>query len=336
MKRIKTIAIHLLLPALLLTGCSTEKLLEQGVGLLDKFFAGDNLAPIPSSSSPSAPEQDPAPAPAPTPAPPAAEEPGISDELKPVVPDSSSAEPLQTSEEPVQTQPDTSSSLLSASEKNVTPSHTDVTFFNAGESFRYLPVGVSGVYACEYSTGDDQVASVDSSTGTVTAVGPGTTKVKMHVESNGQYDFECIVRCNWTKEEKPAESSEKNNQDNKDQKDGKNEKPAQTSDKNKNDEEPVLPPEPAAQPDTSAGSSSPVTASHFDATFFNPKEHFKLTPIGAGDDYTSTYSSSDSAVAKVDQNGTVTAVAPGTATITMVVDCGGSDYTFECIVRCSW
>ncbi|MDE7245938.1 MAG: Ig-like domain-containing protein [Oscillospiraceae bacterium] len=318
MKRIKTIAVSLLLPALLMTGCSFESIAEKGAGLLDKLFSEDNLASIPSVSIPAT-DTDPASEPdPPAPAVPVSEEPDIASD-GPAVPDVSvqfPAEPVQTTAPSTPAAPPEPDAAAAA--ETVTPSHTDVTFFSAGESFRYLPKGVSGTYACTYSVDDDKIASVDSNTGTVKAVAPGTTKVKMHVESNGQYDFECIVRCNWKKDDKTAQPSDTN----------KTDKPANTQ----KDDEPVLPPASA----NNSTATPAVTASHSDATFFNPKEHFKLVPTGAGAGCPSTYSSSDSTVAAVGQDGTVTAVGPGTATITMTVDCGGSDYTLECIVRCKW
>ena len=78
----------------------------------------------------------------------------------------------------------------------VTASHEDATLLSPGESFRFLPVGAGGVYAAEYTIGDESVATVDSSNGKVTAVGPGTTTVTMHVECDaGQFDLDCVVRC---------------------------------------------------------------------------------------------------------------------------------------------
>lgn len=308
MKPIRTLGIPLLLALLLLTGCSIDKLAESGASMLDNMFAGERI-----KSTPSAPE----PAPESEPKEPQAEEPEISDPPKPVVPDYSGSQPAG---EPVQSQPEapqqSEPAQPAASSSDVTPSHTDVTFFSAGESFRYLPKGVSGIYACSYTSGDDKIASVDPDTGRVTAVGPGTTKVKMHVEYNGKYDFECVVRCSWKDDGKTGGASGKEDRD----------------------DEPVLPPEPkpATRPDPPA-SVDGISASHSDATFFNPKEHFRLVPLGAGDDYTVSYSTSNADVASVDNStGTVTAVGPGTATVTMSVDCGGSEYTFECIVRCNW
>ena len=80
----------------------------------------------------------------------------------------------------------------------VTASHEDVTLLNPGESFRFLPVGAGGGYAAEYAVGDEAVATVDPSTGKVTAVGAGKTTVSMHFEGNGEvHDFDCVVRCSW-------------------------------------------------------------------------------------------------------------------------------------------
>lgn len=193
----------------------------------------------------------------------------------------------------------------------VTASHTDATFFGPGEFFHFQPKGLSGVYACTYESGDPDVASVDQDTGKVTAVGPGTTTVSMHVEGNGgQYDFECIVRCSWKEEDKPGDSTDR---------------PAQS------DAEPAPPPSGAAGSDTGG-----ITASHTDVTFFNEGEHFRLTPQGVTGVYEVDYSSADPGVAMVDEiSGVVTAVGPGTTTVTMHVECEGGQYDLECVVRCS-
>lgn len=314
MKPIKTFGILLLLVLLLLTGCSVEKLAERGASMLDGMFAGERI----KSTADTGPE----PASDPEPQEPQAEEPEIPGSAKPAVPDYSGNPPPT---EPVPSKPETPEPGAPAqpgAASDVTPSHTDVTFFSAGESFRYLPEGVSGIYACSYASEDEKVAAVDPDTGKVTAVGPGTTNVKMHVESNGQYDFTCVVRCSWKDDGKKDG--------------GKTEAPSgQKQDK---DDEPVLPPDskPAAKPETPS-SIDGISASHSDATFFNPKEHFRLLPVGAADDCTVSYSTSNADVASVDgKTGTVTAVGPGTATVTMSVDCGGSEYSFECIVRCNW
>ena len=59
------------------------------------------------------------------------------------------------------------------------------------------------------------------------------------------------------------------------------------------------------------------------------KLRYTASPEGSGE---AVYVSSKPEVAAVDENGTVTAVAPGTATIT--VQYGGAEAS--CIVRCSW
>ena len=293
MKRIRTIGVSLLLIAMLLTGCSVESLTEKGVGLLNQIMGGDPDEPrmsvqsdAPSTSKPAA---DPEPA---------AQEPSLPVQgVEPTI-------PSQTSDEPQlpDSTPTVSDVAAVPSIQNITPSHTDATFFGPGESFKYLPKGVDGIYACTYASEDETIATVDSNTGKVTAVGPGTTKVTMHVECSGQYDFECIVRCNWKDDDK----------------------------------QPVLPAGTAEPSLPAASGTSGISASHSDATFFNPKEHFKFLPVGAGAGYTCTYKTDDAKVASVDEKGVVTAVGPGTTTVTMTVDGGGTEYIFECIVRCKW
>lgn len=87
-------------------------------------------------------------------------------------------------------------------EDGIAASHSDVSLFYAGENFKFVPKNVSGIYACTYASADEAIATVDSDTGTITAVAPGITTVSMHLEcSEGQYDFQCIVRCRWTPEE---------------------------------------------------------------------------------------------------------------------------------------
>lgn len=289
MKRLKICAAVFLLLTLLLTGCSADALAQRGVDLLDKLFAGDaseprmsvKRDPDPSSASQADPEpagQEPA-------------EPQFPDAVEPSIPVQPSADPEPPASDPVPAGP----------AGDITPSHTDATFFGPGESFRYLPEGVTGVYACTYASEDPAVASVDPDTGRVTAVGPGTTKVTMHVECNGQYDFSCIIRCSWKDSE----------------------------------QQPSLPAE-DGKPDDPPSGGDGISASHSDATFFNPKEHFQFLPVGADAGYSCTYATGDAGVASVDEKGTVTAVGPGTTTVTMTVDGGGTEYIFECIVRCKW
>ena len=82
----------------------------------------------------------------------------------------------------------------------ISVSHKDVSLFYAGETFTLRVGGISGIYACTFTSKSPEIASVDETTGVVTAVAPGITTINIHVEYEGQYDFECIVRCRWTEE----------------------------------------------------------------------------------------------------------------------------------------
>lgn len=85
-------------------------------------------------------------------------------------------------------------------------SHTDVTLFSPGETFRLTVWDSNGKDpdTCAYTSADLAVAAVDEAGGEVTAVAPGTTTVTVHAEFGEEAaDFDCIVRCNW-KEEDPG------------------------------------------------------------------------------------------------------------------------------------
>lgn len=83
--------------------------------------------------------------------------------------------------------------------------------------------------------------------------------------------------------------------------------------------------------------ASDITASHKDVTLFSAGETFTFSAQGVPGIYACTFASADESVAAVDENlGTVTAVAPGTTTITMHLECESGQYDFKCIVRCSW
>lgn len=102
----------------------------------------------------------------------------------------------------------------------------------------------------------------------------------------------------------------------------------------------------SSTPDTSVpenGSTSipPVPLPEVLASLALNKVDFTLNAAGAayklkaditGTDTLPVWTSSDETVATVAEDGTVTAVAPGTATITATVD----EMTAECIVRCVW
>lgn len=306
MKQIKIYSIIFLFLLILLTGCSKENLMEEGTKLLDKMFASASSGqPISAEEPPSSPSSSESESSAGNQSPEDTSSPDVDNlpaaDLSPIASGPSSTE--QPASEPESSQ--------AAPIEPITPSHTDATFFGSGESFYFTPKGVTGIYACTYTSEDETIASVDSNTGKVTAVGPGTTKINMHVESNGQYDFSCIVRCSWTEDEKEPSLP------------GGNEKPSL----------PPAPKDPLESVETGAGG---ISASHSDATFFNPEEHFRFLPVGAGDDASCTYTTGNAEIASVDGKGVVTAVGPGTTTVTMTVDAGGTEYIFECIVRCSW
>ena len=71
--------------------------------------------------------------------------------------------------------------------------------------------------------------------------------------------------------------------------------------------------------------------SHTDVTFKAPGDRFTLSVKNV--EGKTTFASADEAVATVDENGLVTAVGPGTTTITAVAE---GDMAFSCIIRCSW
>ena len=85
----------------------------------------------------------------------------------------------------------------------------------------------------------------------------------------------------------------------------------------------------ASQPGTD--SKPALTLSKTDFTLKSAGASWKLT-VSGGDGDQIQFTSSDESVATVAEDGTVTAVAPGTATITAAS--GG--LTAQCIVRCRW
>lgn len=123
--------------------------------------------------------------------------------------DSAPVEPAEPDpSEPAEPQPDPDGAPAAGEEEEETPagdiaaSHTDVSLFSAGETFTMSAQGISGVYASSFVSENAEVASVDETSGVITAVAPGITTVTMHVECEaGQFDFDCIVRCRWSAEE---------------------------------------------------------------------------------------------------------------------------------------
>ena len=73
-----------------------------------------------------------------------------------------------------------------------------------------------------------------------------------------------------------------------------------------------------------------ITLSRTDFTLFTQGSTYRLKVTGAKD--SPVFASSNPAVATVAEDGTVTAVAPGTAQITVTA----GDHTATCVVRCRW
>lgn len=102
-------------------------------------------------------------------------------------------------------------------------------------------------------------------------------------------------------------------------------------------------PDQGAEPDgPEAGGDSDertIRVSHEDVTLFSAGETFRFTvwDSNGADPDACTYTSADPAVASVDEGGgEVTAVAPGTTTITAHVKYGEEEQDLACIVRCRW
>ena len=80
---------------------------------------------------------------------------------------------------------------------------------------------------------------------------------------------------------------------------------------------------------------SPVL-SHTDVTLKAAGNTFTLQVKGMSGAYSVIYTSADSAIAAVDEKGVVTAVAPGTTTVSARVERDGRTYELSCTVRCNW
>ncbi len=79
-----------------------------------------------------------------------------------------------------------------------------------------------------------------------------------------------------------------------------------------------------------------VTASPSARTLTSAGERFSFLPENTAGVYAAEYSSSDPSVASVDREGTVTAVSPGQAVITLHFEGSGGQWDFTCAVTCSW
>ena len=143
-----------------------------------------------------------------------------------------------------------------------------------------------------WSSSDEAVATVDGQ-GMVTAVAPGTASITATLE-NGQ-SAQCTVNCTWDPEAAAAEEAQA-----------------------------------AADGEEAPAEQTTVGLSANDITLDSAGDSQQLTVNGAEGEV--TWASEDTAVATVDDQGNVTAVAPGRTTVTATV----GDQTFNCAVRCIW
>ena len=143
-----------------------------------------------------------------------------------------------------------------------------------------------------WSSSDEAVATVDGQ-GMVTAVAPGTATITATLE-NGQ-SAQCTVNCTWDPEAAAAEEAQA-----------------------------------AADGEEAPAEQTTVGLSANDITLDSAGDSQQLTVNGAEGEV--TWASEDTAVATVDDQGNVTAVAPGRTTVTATV----GDQTFNCAVRCIW
>lgn len=79
-----------------------------------------------------------------------------------------------------------------------------------------------------------------------------------------------------------------------------------------------------------------VSATPREMTLTSAGSTFRFLLMNASGIYALTYSSSDTGVAEVDDNGVVTATGPGEAVITMYYEGSGGPKEFTCQVRCVW
>lgn len=98
-------------------------------------------------------------------------------------------------------------------------------------------------------------------------------------------------------------------------------------------------PEEAGEKEGEADSAPTFRVSHEDVTLGHAGETFRLSVWDANGDApdTCTYTSTYPEVASVDEaGGAVTAVAPGSTTVTVRAVYGDEQVEFQCIVRCRW
>lgn len=79
-----------------------------------------------------------------------------------------------------------------------------------------------------------------------------------------------------------------------------------------------------------------LSAAPTEVTLTRPGETAQFLPVNAYGSYAASYTSSDTSVATVDQEGVITAVSPGQATITLHCESSGAQRDFTCAVTCRW
>ena len=170
----------------------------------------------------------------------------------------------------------------------------DFTFDQVGQVFQMKATYTPAGTSGDltWKSSDPNVASV-SWNGVVTAVSSGTVTVTATLDGVGSQ--ECIVRCSFTS--------------------GTGTPAATTS---------------TAPSTTTAANTSGLTLNREDFTLSKAGETFRMVVKGSGSAV--SWQSSNTAVATVGADGTVTAVAKGTCSVTATVD----GVTLKCIVRCSF
>ena len=179
--------------------------------------------------------------------------------------------------------------------ESLTLDRTELDLAEAGTAMALVPTfSPEGSTAqLTWTSSKPEVATVDEN-GTVTAVAPGTTVITASME-NGQ-KAECTVNCTWSA-------------------DAPSQEPAGT--------------EPADNGAEAPAETKPTLSAN-DITLDSEGDTQQITVTGASGEV--TWTSSDTKIATVTADGTITAVAPGRATVTAKV----GDQTLKCAVRCIW
>jgi len=176
--------------------------------------------------------------------------------------------------------------------KTLTLNKTDYTTSVGNEPVKLTVSGGSGSYT--WSSSDDGIASVDEN-GTVVAISSGTVTVTV---TDGQGKGECIVRVR-----------------------------AGTGVPNTGTSTPATPATTTPSNNGDNGSGGPHKLNREDFTRSTSEGSYQLQVSGVTTGV--TWSSSNTAVATVDQNGNVNPVGPGKATITASWD----GQSLKCIIR---